>query len=205
MFNVTRRPQDNIELIRRVLGGDYLELSLKRLVVEEDQASHTSKISLLAGEADGHDVTVEGQGCGLVDALHSGLLSRYGQEYPSLKTIQLLSFAVRGQLDTKKGQSGVDALGTVTIEVKNSEGKHFSFADQSRSIVSSTACAVLAVVEYFVNAERAFITLYKAREDAIERRRTDLVTRYTEELSEVVKSTSYTEVIESIKKKLPSP
>jgi hypothetical protein len=57
-------------------------------------------------------------------------------------------------------------------------------------------------VEYFVNAERAFIMLYKSRQDAKERARDDLVTRYTRELAEVVKSTSYSEVVENIKKDL---
>jgi hypothetical protein len=58
------------------------------------------------------------------------------------------------------------------------------------------------VVEYFVNAERAFMTLYRSRKDAQERHRSDLVARYTHEMAEVVKSTSYAEVIENIKKEL---
>jgi hypothetical protein len=86
--------------------------------------------------------------------------------------------------------------------VRNSDGKVFGFFDSSRSIATSTARAVIAAVEYFVNAERAFITLYRSRQDARERNRDDLVTRYTEELAEVVKSTSYTEVIDNIKREL---
>ena len=96
--------------------------------------------------------------------------------------------------------SGADAIGDVTIEVRNSDGQFFTFSDSSRSIATSTARALLAMVEYFINAERAFITLYKSREDAKERNREDLVARYTRELAEVVKSTSYAEVIESMKK-----
>ena len=69
-------------------------------------------------------------------------------------------------------------------------------------MVSSAARAALASVEYFVNAERAFITLYKSRQDAQERQRHDLVTRYTSEMAEVVKSTSYAEVIENIKREI---
>ena len=58
---------------------------------------------------------------------------------------------------------------------------------------------------YFVapaNAERAFLTLYNARRDALQRGREDLVARYTAELSEVVQSTSYAEVIANIRKEL---
>ena len=102
----------------------------------------------------------------------------------------------------KNKKVGVDSMGRVTLGVLNSEGKLFEFHDESRSISRSSARAVLAAVEYFVNAERAFITLHRARMDAKERRRDDLITRYTRELAEVVKSTSFTEVIESMKKDL---
>ena len=63
------------------------------------------------------------------------------------------------------------------------------------SVTTSTARAVLACVQYFVNAERAFLTLQNAREDAIARGREDLVARYTAEMAEVVQSTSYAQVV----------
>lgn len=201
---MTKRPQENFELIKRVLGNDFLQLEIKRLSVDEDfesDATHV-KIDTVQVGNDDHTVTVEGDGCGVVDAMFVALQKRYAVEYPSLKSIELRKFTLDAALDTKHGKSGVDALGTVSVEVRNSEGKVFLFADQSRSIVRASARALLAVAEYFVNAERAFIMLYKARKDAQERRRTDLVTRFTQELAEVVKSTSYTEVIEQIKKEL---
>jgi len=105
-------------------------------------------------------------------------------------------------MGTKQGASGGDAIATVTVEVRNSQGLVFSFSDESRSVALSSARAVLAIAEYFVNAERAFITLYKSRKDAHDRNRHDLLTRYTEEMAEVVKSTSYAEVIENIKKEM---
>jgi len=58
------------------------------------------------------------------------------------------------------------------------------------------------VVEYFVNAERAFVTLSHARKDALARGRADLVARYTAELAEVVRSTSYAEIIDTLRKEL---
>jgi len=59
------------------------------------------------------------------------------------------------------------------------------------------------LLEYFINAERAFVTLYRCRQDARDRQRDDLVTRYTAEMAEIVKSTSYSKVVEEIKKQLP--
>jgi hypothetical protein len=105
-------------------------------------------------------------------------------------------------METKKAQAGADAVGKVTLDVTNSEGKHFSFTHASRSMILSTGIAVLAMVQYFVNAERAFLTLHNARRDALARGREDLVARYTSEMAEVVESTSYAEVIASIRKEL---
>lgn len=179
---------------------DYLELDIKRLTIVEEFDSGTSQVKIDTVDTNGQTHTVEGNGCGVVDAIFSGLLRRYAVEYKSLETIQLADFNVVARLDTKNAQSGADAVGEVTLRVRNSEGNSFTFSDASRSITSSIARACVAIVEYFVNAERAFMILYKSLEDAKVRNRTDLITRYTRELAEVVKSTSYTDVIEKMKR-----
>ena len=185
--------RDNEAVIRRVLGESYLQLSLVRLAIEED-VHNGSIVHVVVNEGD-QPIEVEGKGVGVVDALYAGLLGRYAREYRSLEGIRLQSFHVAADIETKKAQAGVDAVGKVTLDVTNSEGRHFSFSDASRSITRSTACAVLACVQYFVNAERAFLTLHNARKDALARGREDLVARYTAEMAEIVESTSYAKVI----------
>ena len=186
-------------LIRRVLGANFLELKLHRLAVEEIDGGSSVKLELLEGD---QGVELEGRGVGLVDAIHAALLDRYAREYQSLKTIQIVGFQVAADMQSKKAQAGVDAVGRVTLDVTNSEGRHFTFTDASRSVTTSTAKTVLACVQYFVNAERAFLTLHNARRDAITRGREDLVARYTAEMAEVVESTSFAEVIENIRKEM---
>jgi hypothetical protein len=187
-------------LIRKVLGTNYLQLGLVKLAIEEDPTSGaTVKLTVNEGE---QPVEVDGKGVGMVDAIYAALLSRYAREYKSLESIQLVGFQVGADMGTKKGQAGVDAIGRVTLEVTNSEGRHTTFSDASRSIAISTARSVVACVQYFVNAERAFLTLYNARRDALARGREDLVARYTAELAEVVEATSYAEVIANIRKEL---
>ena len=187
-------------LIRRVLDGNYLALALVRLNIAEDPGSTASvKVQVKEGDA---LVDVEGVGVGVVDAIYNGLLDRYGREYQSLKTIQIVGFHLTADMGSKKRQDGVDAVGKVTLDVTNSDGRHFAFRDASRSVTTSSARAVLACVEYFVNAERAFLTLYNARRDALARGREDLVARYTAELAEVVEATSYAEVIANLRKQL---
>ena len=197
-----QRPTYNLELIKSVLGDDYIDLHLEKLVVDEDSDETRSSVRLELTGNNGAKITVKGEGVGLVDATFNALLDRYGVEYQSIKSIEVVAFNVEARLDTKTDKVGVDSMGCVTLGVHNSEGKLFEFTDESRSISRSSARAVLAAVEYFVNAERAFITLHRARMDAKERRRDDLIVRYTRELAEVVKSTSYTEVIENMKKDL---
>ena len=187
------------QLIRRVLGTNFLELKLSRLVIEEAGATSTVRLTVLEGE---HSHEVEGKGVGVVDAVHAALLDRYAREYQSLKTIQLSEYHVDADIETKKAQAGVDAIARVTLDVTNSEGRHFTFSDASRSVTSSSARTVLAMVQYFVNAERAFVTLYNARRDALARGREDLVSRYTAEMAAVDESTSYAEVIVNIRKEL---
>jgi hypothetical protein len=199
---VTKRPHANLDLIRRVLGKEYVNLECRRLLVEEDCQTGTSTVKVEVSDDAGGNFTVEGEGVGMVDATFAGLFKRYEPEYQSLKSIVLHSFSVQARLDTKQRRAGADSVGEVTVEVKNSDGAVFSFVDSSRSIATSSARAVIAAVEYFINAERAFITLWHGRQDARARNRDDLVTRYTAELAEIVKSTSYTEVIENIKRQL---
>jgi hypothetical protein len=186
-------------LIRRVLGGNFLELKLGRLVIEEDGSTSSVRITVQEGDA---SVEVEGKGVGVVDAIHAALLDRYAREYQSLKSIQLSEFRVAADIETKKAQAGVDAVARVTLDVLNSEGRHFTFSDASRSATTSSARVVLAMVQYFVNAERAFVTLHNARRDALARSREDLVSRYTAEMAAVVESTSFAEVIANIRKEL---
>ena len=187
-------------LIRRVLGANFLELKLVRLGVEElPEDGSLAKITVAEG-ADSSEV--EGKGVGVVDAIYAGLLARYAREYQSLNTIRLTNFHVHADIETRKAQAGVDAVGRVTLDVTNSENKHFAFTDASRSVLMSTAKVVVEMVQYFINAERAFLTLHNARRDAQARGREDLVARYTKEMAEVVESTSYAEVIENIKKSL---
>ena len=188
-------------LIRKVLGANFLQLSLVKLTIDEDPGATATTVACKISEND-QTIDVEGKGVGVVDALYNGLLDRYAREYQSLKTIQIVGFSLAADMQSKKVQAGVDAVGKVTLDVINSEHKHFTFTHASRSVTTSSACTVLACVQYFLNAERAFLTLYNARRDALSRGREDLVARYTAERAEIVESTSYAEVIANIRKEL---
>ncbi len=106
------------ELIRRVLDGNFLPLALVRLTIDEDAgAQATVKITVKEGEA---AIEVEGKGVGVVDAIYNALVERYGREYSSLKTIQIVGFQLNADMGSKKRHDGVDAVGKVTLDVTNS-------------------------------------------------------------------------------------
>lgn len=193
--------QKNADLIRRVLGDDVFSLELVTLSQEESLEAEQCKVELQI-KANGASFKAEGEGVGLVDAVWDALMKKYSSEYSSLKTIEISKFLIEAKRGTQHRTAGADAIGDVILEIKNTEGRYFKFVDSSRSIVSSGAKAVFAAVEHFINSERAFVMLFKSRDDAKARNRQDLVTRYTRELSEVVKCTSYSEVIEEMKNKL---
>ena len=93
-------------------------------------------------------------------------------------------------------------MAVVTVGMSNSSGCHFEFQHESRSVTRSSIEATLLAVEYFVNSECAFIECFRALKSAKEQRRQDLVERYTSLMSELVKNTSYSEVIEQIREEM---
>lgn len=197
------RQKRNEELVRSVLGESYLHLRVDRIYVEEDL--HSARCSVrceLHHEASGQPLIIVGNGVGFLDAFFHAVRDRLAVEFSSLDTIELASFDLSADLTTRGKLFGADAVGEVVLEVRNSEGWLFSFSARSRSITASAAEAVLRAAEYFVNSERAYITLYRALQDARERRRPDLEERYVQQLSDLVRNTSYTKVIEEIRNEL---
>ena len=200
----TREEQDRIQkLVRDALGPEYLALRVDTVKFEEDLGDIASRLHAeLRNELTGEKTAIDGRGVGLVDAFFQALVGRLAAEYPSLKTIEFSKFQIDGRIETKRQTQGADAMGEVTLVVRNSDRREFVFTDASRSITASAIRTVLQAVEYFVNSERAFIAVYGRLEDARKRNRDDLVQTYTGQLVELVKNTSYSEAIEGIKKKI---
>jgi len=140
-------------------------------------------------------VSAKGEGVGQVDAIFDALRAHYADEYNSLRSIELHDFNVKLDRRARHRRDGGDAVCKVILEIKNSRNDLFDFADSSRSLAASSALAVAAAVEFFINSEKAFVVLHKALANAKERNRQDLVVKYTGHLASVVRNTSYTEVI----------
>ena len=184
------------ELIQTVLGTDYVNLSTSEYTIQETlgQSACSVKLKLLRNASREHVDEIVGTGVGFVDAVYNGLIDHYAPEYPSLRTITFTGFEVTGNMGTSRSR-GADAECLVSLIVNNSERKEFRFEDRGRSLVAAALRVVVESAEYFINSEKAYVTVYNAMSDAKKRQRPDLMESYMSQLAELVKTTSYSEVI----------
>jgi len=185
-----------VQLMRDVLGEGYAHLRVHRVVIEEELEQTTSVTCEVTDEATGENSIIAGKGVGVIDAFFKGFVDRFANDYPSLKTIRLTSFQVGAKLETKSDYAGTDSAGEVSVGIMNSAGKFFRFTHSSRSVIASSIITILLGLEYFVNSERAYVTLHQAFKDAKARGRDDLVQHYTSQMAILVRNTSYSEAIE---------
>jgi hypothetical protein len=190
-------------LAREILRDDYLHFRLEKLEIVEDKDGVRAKAELSRSQPDGQSagehLEIEGAGVGLVDAFFDGIMRRFGDEYPSLRTISVCDFRLGTAFDTAQGRKS-DALAAATLRIKNSEGVEFQFERRTPSVTRSSVRASLDALTFFINSERAYVQLHVAMKDAKERRRSDLVERYRGQMGILVGATSYSEVIEKLRR-----
>ena len=180
-------------LAREILRDDYLHFALDRLELVEDKDGVSVNLRLTRSGR-GETVVIAGHGVGLMDAFFEGVIKTFAGEYPSLKTIAVSDFRVGSGFDDAKGRR-TDALAVATLRMKNSEQVAFEFARATPSVTRSSVRVGLDAMAFFINAERAYVQLHLAMQDAKSRRRSDLVERYRSQMSTIVQATSYSEVI----------
>lgn len=188
------------QLAREVLRDDYLQLRVVKVDMSEDYDE--GKVALqaqLSRSGPGVEVEIVGAGVGLVDAFFEGMIRAFSGEYPSLKTLSVSDFSVGSGFDGSRGRRS-DALATATLRIRNSEGVEFSFTKATPSVTRSSVQATLDALTFFLNAERAYVQLHIALRDAKQRRRSDLVERFQSQMSTLVSATSYSEVIENLRR-----
>jgi LeuA allosteric (dimerisation) domain len=186
------------QLAREILRENYLHFHLERLeVVEEENAVRVRALLTRPGTSDAKEI--EGQGVGVVDAFFDGVMARFAGEYPSLKTISVSDFKMESGFDDAQGRRS-DALAVAKLRVRNSEGVEFEFLRKTPSVTRSAVRAALDALTFFINSERAYVQLQLALTDAKERRRSDLVEKYRSQMGILVHATSYSDVIEKLRK-----
>jgi len=185
------------QLAREVLRESYSTYDVEKLELTEDASGVNVKVVLrrarVSGDGASNSVEVSGRGVGLVDAFYDGIMGAWANEFASLRTISLADFVISAGFDDAKGRKS-DALAVATIKVKNAHGVTCSFERKTPSVTRSCLLVALDAVTFFVNAERAYVQLQLAMKDATERRRSDLVDRYRQQMGTIVQATSYAEL-----------
>jgi hypothetical protein len=191
------------QLMKDILKENYLHLEVLSYELSENFVTGDSRIVCQVKDSrSGEVLTIEGRGSGVLDAFFHGLKDRLAKSFPSLNTIRFSTFELHGEMETSRDEAGTDAEAVVTLGVKNSQGREFEFQHTSRSILRSGIEATLDAAEYFVNSEKAFLTVHAALAEARRKGRSDLVEKYTNILAVLVENTSYSEVIEQRKREL---
>lgn len=186
--------------MRDVLGDDFLTLSVPQYELRENFDDDFCVVTCTVVENPSkHTFSLEGKGVGMLDAFFHALAARYTDEHPSLETIRFSSFLVRGLMGDASDSAASDAKAEAIVGVTNSSGVEFQFGAVSPSVSHSSIEAMLAAVEYFLNSERAYVRLYKALQHYKSSGRPELVAKYTELLSAMVRNTSYSSAVERIK------
>lgn len=180
-------------LARDVLHERARDFDLLRVSVVDDEAVAVT-LNLLQ-RPEGTPVEITGTGVGLIDAFFNAMMGAWTEDTPSLKTITVSDFQLGSGFDQARGRRS-DALAVATLRIKNGHGQEFTFERRTPSITRSSVRVALDAMTFFINAERAYVQLQLALKDATERRRSDLVVRYREQLSVLVHATSYAEVPE---------
>lgn len=194
--------EEAVSLMKEILQDEMLDLEVEAYTLKESFKENRCEICLSVRDRTSGDLrNVEGAGVGIVDATFQGLKARFSDDYPSLDSISFSAFNVKGLMTSGHAQLS-DAEAVVDIGVRNSYDREFTFEYRSRSISHACIEATLSAVEYFVNSERAFIRMYRARKHYESIGRTDLVSKYTSLMSKMVVNTSYSEVIDRIKNEL---
>ncbi len=189
--------KDSVEIvISQVLDGTELKLQIDALSMEEN--FKTGEMVLRCDVHDlrnGEKVAVNGRGVGLVDAFVKGMLESFGSTYLSLRDINFTDFTVRGKHEPNKEGRGSEAVAEATVRAANGPGQGVLFNSTSPSITRASLTTVLRGIEFFMNSERAFVSLHKARQRARQDKRPDSEQRYTQQLSILVQLNDYTEVL----------
>ncbi|MBL6989620.1 MAG: hypothetical protein ISR65_07570 [Bacteriovoracaceae bacterium] len=189
------------KLFREVLNEDYLSWDILSYNISGGDGPSTEiDLTLVQNTKQQKEVVLKGSGDGMIDAFFSAMLQVYATEFPSIKAINFTDFKVTTDIQSKHSFSGSDSEVQVEVTIENSYKKQFTFASADRSMIAASLISTLSAFEFFVNSEKAYIVTLQALNDSKERHRNDLTQSYQNVLVKLVQNTSYSEVIENLKK-----
>lgn len=192
----------NNTMVKELLSSEYLGFSVDSLVVRENKSSESTHVEcvLEVRNQTGYDVVYEisGSGQGVLDALFNGVIESLSEDCSTLNNISVEEFQVqvdeRDLRALRQKERGTSAAVEICLTIDNgfdNLNRLIPFRSRSRSMLSASVSAVVDVIQYYVNSERAVIYLKELIEDSKKRNRFDLTDIYISKLSELMSNTSY--------------
>ena len=187
--------QRHIEnIIKEVLGEEYINLFITNFVLSENDEQQISNIFCdIKFSNEWKDEQIEGHGTGAVNALVNGMMKTFSQKFFSLEQVELDDFAVRVKFASNRRST--DAPVEIKLALRNQRNQRIYFHATSRSMVIAAVSVIRKAFEYLINAERAILQLREDIAYATLRNRQDLASKYTKQMTELVRILSYENAI----------
>jgi len=187
--------QQHIEnIIKEVLGAEYINLFITNFVLSENDEQQISNIFCdIKFSNEWKDEQIEGHGTGAVNALVNGMMKTFSQKFFSLEQVELDDFAVRVKFASNRRST--DAPVEIKLILRNKRNQRIYFHATSRSMVIAAVSVIRKAFEYLINAERAILQLREDIAYATLRNRQDLASKYTKQMTELVRILSYESAI----------
>ena len=179
-----------MSIVKNVLKEKYVNLSVNDFILREEEKTNIECNICFSNEWE--DISIQGAGDGVVDALLTGMVDRFSEEFISLKRVIFDDFVMEVKFKSSVRRSAAPV--EIKIALKNASGKNIYFSSESQSMVKAVIAVVTSACEYLINAERAIIQLRTDVQEARTRRRNDLIDLYTNHMIDLVNITSYEEI-----------
>lgn len=189
------------DLAKEILGDAWVVVQVISLKFSESFETSFAKLEVKlveVSESKPKKRTIQGEGVGLIDAYFDAMIKCYSQDFCSLDTIAIVDFSLNSHLEHGSPRKS-DAKVTAVLRVKNSQDHEYSFQCTSSSISHSSLVVVQEAIAFFINAELAYTRLHHALTDASERGRSDLISRYQNQMGTIVNATSYEKLVARLK------
>jgi hypothetical protein len=190
-------------LSREILGDAWVIIQIVNLKLTENFETSMALLDakmIEISENKPKKKSISGKGVGLVDACFDAIIKSYEEDYCSLETISIVDFAVNAHVGHGSRRQS-DAQVTAILHVKNSQNYEYSFECTSPSISHSSVAVVQESIAFFMNAELAYTRMHYALNDAQERSRPDLVSRFQNSMGTLVNATSYEKLVATLRQK----
>jgi len=131
----------------------------------------------------------------VIGAIFDALVEKYSKQHQSLETIKFVGYSVNPYFKKKSKGSNSDAMTEVVIEVSCSSKIPVQFRKKDISVLRATIKCIFSCVEYYINSELCFKRLRFLIDEAEKRNRTDISSGYITDIAEIVKVTSYEDLV----------